>query len=73
VSSVENSNEIDPNNMSDTPHISNKAETRARFVIASEAKQSNALSGLSELLRCSAPRNDGNMLTFAANSKGLMQ
>jgi hypothetical protein len=59
--------------VADTPHIPNEAETPARFVIASVANQSNALSGLSELLRCSAPRNDGNMLTFAANSKGLMQ
>jgi hypothetical protein len=44
--------------MSDSPVIPNEAETRARFVIASVAKQSSALFGQSGLLRRYAPRND---------------
>jgi hypothetical protein len=58
--------------MADTRTMLYEAETPARFVIASVANQSNALSGQSGLLRRSAPRNDVSMLTFAANSKGVM-
>jgi hypothetical protein len=51
--------------MADTVHIPNEAETRARFVIASEARQSSllarALVGQSGLLRRYAPRNDGRV------------
>jgi hypothetical protein len=44
--------------MADAPTIPNEAETRARFVIASVAKQSSALFVQSGLPRRSAPRND---------------
>jgi hypothetical protein len=44
--------------VADTPHIPNEAETPARFVIASVARQSSALFVQSGLLRRSAPRND---------------
>jgi hypothetical protein len=51
--------------MTDTPNIPNEAETRARFVIASEARQSSllasALVGQSGLPRRFAPRNDGRV------------
>jgi hypothetical protein len=66
--------------MADTPHIPNEAETRACFVIATpdsirgrqSCRLANALSGQSGLPRHFAPRNDVSMLTFAANSKGVM-
>jgi hypothetical protein len=58
--------------VADTPTIPNEAETHARFVIASVAKQFSALVGQSGLPRRFAPRNDVSMLTFAANSKGVM-
>jgi hypothetical protein len=45
--------------MADTSNIPNEAETRARSVIASVAKQSSALVGQSGLPRRCAPRNDG--------------
>jgi hypothetical protein len=41
--------------------IPNKATTHARFVIASEARQSSALVGQSGLPRRYAPRNDGRV------------
>jgi hypothetical protein len=44
--------------MTDSSHIPNETKARARFVIASEARQSSALFGQSGLLRRSAPRND---------------
>jgi hypothetical protein len=44
--------------MADAVQLPNEAETRARFVIASEARQSSALFVQSGLLRRSAPRND---------------
>jgi hypothetical protein len=47
--------------MADTSHIPNEAETPARFVIASEARQSSALFGQSGLPRRCAPRNDGRV------------
>jgi hypothetical protein len=47
--------------MSDAILFPNEAETRARFVIASEARQSSALFGQSGLLRRFAPRNDGRV------------
>ena len=47
--------------MADAPTIPNEAETRAGFVIASEARQSSALVRLSGLPRRFAPRNDGRI------------
>jgi hypothetical protein len=51
--------------MADTTHIPNETEIRARFVIASEARQSSglvsALVGQSGLPRRCAPRNDGRV------------
>jgi hypothetical protein len=44
--------------MANTPTLPKEPETRARFVIASEARQSSALFVQSGLLRRSAPRND---------------
>jgi hypothetical protein len=51
--------------MADAPAIPTETETRARFVFASEARQSSllasALFGQSGLLRRDAPRNDGRV------------
>jgi hypothetical protein len=47
--------------MTDAITIPGEAEIRARFVIASEARQSSALFGQSGLPRRYAPRNDGRV------------
>ena len=44
--------------MADTPTIPNEQETRARFVIASEARQSRLCAADSGLPRRFAPRSD---------------
>jgi hypothetical protein len=62
--------------MADATHISSEAETRAHFLIASEARQSSVAYAYSGLRRrpkeICAPRNDGTMLSSVLDYKGAM-
>jgi hypothetical protein len=57
--------------MSDAAIIPNEAETRARFIIASAARQSSAACDRSGLPRCFASRNESRLALLNLYSKGI--